>query len=72
LKFYRERRPETKVVGRGHFATFGAAKILEHTDVFDAIAWEKESTRLGEESLKPRRRDERYAVHDRTGSCSSY
>lgn len=37
LQYYRERHRETKIVGGGHFATFAAPKILEHTSVFDAI-----------------------------------
>jgi radical SAM superfamily enzyme YgiQ (UPF0313 family) len=37
LKYYRERHPETRIVGGGHFATFAATKILDHTDAYDAI-----------------------------------
>lgn len=37
LERYRARHPETRTVAGGHFATFAAAKILDHTDVFDAI-----------------------------------
>lgn len=37
LSHYRERHPETRVVAGGHFATFAADRIFEHTDALDAI-----------------------------------
>ena len=38
LEVYRSNHPETKILGGGHFATFAAEKILNHTSVFDGIA----------------------------------
>jgi anaerobic magnesium-protoporphyrin IX monomethyl ester cyclase len=37
LEDYRAAHPGTAIVAGGHFATFAAAKIHAHTDVFDAI-----------------------------------
>lgn len=37
LEHYRARHPSTRVVAGGHFATFAAARIFEHTDVFSGI-----------------------------------
>jgi radical SAM superfamily enzyme YgiQ (UPF0313 family) len=37
LQHYRDRHPGTRIVGGGHFATFAAEKIFDHTDAFDAV-----------------------------------
>jgi anaerobic magnesium-protoporphyrin IX monomethyl ester cyclase len=38
LDYIRAVRPEVSIVGGGHFATFAATKIMDDTQVFDAIA----------------------------------
>ena len=37
LEAVKRRHPSTKIVAGGHFATFAVQKIMDHTNVFDAI-----------------------------------
>jgi radical SAM superfamily enzyme YgiQ (UPF0313 family) len=37
MEAVKRRHPTTKIVAGGHFATFAAQKIMDHTTVFDAI-----------------------------------